>query len=40
MRTCMEKVRPESNHFCMSWKNHQRKSYFKGVLLVVAVGLV
>lgn len=26
--------------FCMSWKNNQRKSYFKGVLLLVAVGLV
>lgn len=41
MRTSMEKVKPEWNYFCMSWKNDQRKSYFKETLLYVyTVGLV
>ena len=35
MRTSMEKVKPEWNYFCMSWKNDQRKSYFKETLLYI-----
>ena len=35
MRTSMEKVKPEWSYFCMSWKNDQRKSYFKEILLYV-----
>ena len=35
MRTSMEKVKPEWSYFCMSWKNDQRKSYFKETLLYV-----
>lgn len=34
------KGKTRSKQICMSWKNHQRKSYFKVVLLVVTVGLV